>query len=71
MKTKGALQMKAISWDKLTWAPAVIGRVLIAVPVFGFIGLACSIYPLGVIDRLTIWQAASLAAALKVILIGV
>jgi len=71
MKTEGALQLTAISWDKLAWAPVVIGMVLIAVPVLGFIGLACSIYPFGVIDRLTIWQAASRTADLKVILIGV
>jgi cytochrome d ubiquinol oxidase subunit II len=44
---------------------------LIAVFVLGFIGLAYSIYPFVVIDRLTIWEAASSPAALKVILIGV
>ena len=45
--------------------------LLIAVFVFGFLGLAFSIYPFVVIDQLTIWQAASSPAALKVILIGV
>jgi cytochrome d ubiquinol oxidase subunit II len=39
--------------------------------VLGFVGLAYSIYPFVVIDRLTIWQAASSPAALKVILVGV
>jgi cytochrome d ubiquinol oxidase subunit II len=38
--------------------------------VLGFLGLAYSIYPFIVIDRLSIWQAASSPAALKVILIG-
>ena len=131
MKTEGELQLKAIGWAKLAWAPVVIGMVLIslatpwisatvrerwfalpeiialmvipiatgialvtarvvldkaivrttlcwlpfvaliAVFVLGFIGLAYSIYPFVVIDRLTIWQAASSTAALKVILIGV
>ena len=52
----------------LCWLPFVL---LIAVFVLGFLGLAYSIYPYVVIDRLTIWQAASSPAALKVILIGV
>ena len=50
------------------WLPFVL---LIVVFVLSFLGLAYSIYPYVVIDRLTIWQAASSAAALKVILIGV
>jgi cytochrome bd ubiquinol oxidase subunit II len=50
------------------WLPFVL---LIVVFVLSFLGLAYSIYPYLVIDRLTIWQAASGAAALKVILIGV
>ena len=37
----------------------------------GFLGLAYSIYPIIVIDRMTIWLAASSPAALKMILIGV
>jgi cytochrome d ubiquinol oxidase subunit II len=52
----------------LCWLPFVL---LILVFVLGFLGLAYSIYPFVVIDRLTIWQAASSPAALKVILIGV
>jgi cytochrome bd ubiquinol oxidase subunit II len=51
-----------------SWAPFVL---LIAVFVLGFLGLAYSLYPYVVIDRLTIWQAASSPAALKVILLGV
>jgi len=50
------------------WLPFVL---LIAVFVFGFLGLAYSIYPFVVIGQLTIWQAASSPQALKVILIGV
>ena len=36
----------------------------------GFFGLAYSIYPYVVLDRLTVWQAASSPEALKVILLG-
>ena len=49
------------------WLPFVL---LIVVFVLGFLGLAYSIYPYVVIDQLTIWQAASKPAALKVILVG-
>ena len=52
----------------LCWLPFVL---LIGVFVLGFLGLAYSLYPYVVIDRLTLWQAASSPAALKVILIGV
>jgi cytochrome d ubiquinol oxidase subunit II len=52
----------------LAWLPFVL---LILVFLLGFLGLAYSIYPYVVIDQLTIWQAASSPAALKVILIGV
>ena len=44
---------------------------MIGVFVFGFLGLAYSIYPFVVIDQLTIWQAASSPEALKFILFGV
>ena len=50
------------------WLPFVL---LIAVFVFGFLGLAYSIYPFVVIGQMTIWQAASSPEALKVILFGV
>ncbi len=52
----------------LCWLPFVL---LIVVFVLGFLGLAYSIYPYVVIDRLTIWQAASSPGALKFILVGV
>jgi cytochrome d ubiquinol oxidase subunit II len=44
---------------------------MIAVFLFGFLGLAYSIYPFVVIDQMTIWQAASDPSALKFILVGV
>jgi cytochrome d ubiquinol oxidase subunit II len=53
---------------ELCWLPFVL---LMLVFLLGFLGLAYSIYPFVVIDRLTIWQAASSPAALKMILIGV
>jgi cytochrome bd ubiquinol oxidase subunit II len=52
----------------LCWLPFTL---VAAVFVFGFFGLAYSIFPYVVMDRLTIWQAASSPAALKVILVGV
>ena len=52
----------------LCWLPFVL---LIAVFVLGFLGLAYSIFPFVVINKLTLWQAASSPAALKVILFGV
>ncbi len=52
----------------MSWLPFVL---LILVFVLGFLGLAYSIYPFVIIDRMTVWQAASSPAALKVILIGV
>jgi len=39
--------------------------------VMSFIGLAYSLYPYIVIDRLTVWQAASATASLQFILVGV
>ena len=51
----------------LCWLPFAL---LILVFVLGFLGLAYSIYPYVVLDQLTLWQAASGPAALKVILFG-
>jgi cytochrome d ubiquinol oxidase subunit II len=51
-----------------SWLPFVL---MIGVFLLGFLGLAYSIYPYVVIDRLTIWQAASSPGALKFILVGV
>ena len=63
-----ALLGKRLVLAAVSWLPFVL---LIGVFVLGFLGLAYSIYPYVVIDRLTLWQAASSPAALKVILIGV
>ena len=52
----------------LCWLPFAL---LVLVFVLGFLGLAYSIYPYVVLDQLTLWQAASSPAALKVILVGV
>jgi cytochrome d ubiquinol oxidase subunit II len=52
----------------LCWLPFVL---LVLVFALGFLGLAYSLYPYVVLDRLTIWQAASSPVALKVILFGV
>jgi cytochrome d ubiquinol oxidase subunit II len=52
----------------LCWLPLALNVVVF---VLGFFGLAYSLYPYVVMDRLTIWQAASSPQALKVILIGV
>lgn len=52
----------------LCWLPFAL---LVAVFVLSFLGLGYSIYPFVVIGQMTIWEAASSPAALKVILIGV
>lgn len=49
------------------WAPFVI---VVAVFLLAFFGLAYSLYPYVVIDRITIWDAASATSSLVVILIG-
>jgi cytochrome d ubiquinol oxidase subunit II len=53
---------------KLCWLPFAL---VVTVFMLGFFGLAYSLYPFVVMDRLTIWQAASSPASLKIILIGV
>ena len=67
LAVRGLLNSSAVR-GPACWLPFVL---LIAVFVFGFLGLAYSIYPFVVIGQMTIWQAASSPAALKVILIGV
>ncbi len=51
----------------LCWIPFAL---VVSVFVLGAIGLAYSLYPDVVIDRLTLWQAASATESLVVILIG-
>jgi cytochrome bd ubiquinol oxidase subunit II len=53
---------------KLCWLPFAL---VVTVFVLGFFGLAYSLYPYVVMDRMTIWQAASSPDALKIILVGV
>ncbi len=53
---------------RLCWVPFVS---LLFVFLLGFMGLAYSIYPYVVMDKLTLWQAASSPESLKVILFGV
>lgn len=53
--------------DRLAWLPFA---ATVAVFGFGAIGLAYSLFPYVVIDRLTVWQAASATSSLVVIAIG-
>lgn len=53
---------------RLCWMPFAL---VVAVFLLGFFGLAYSLYPYVVMDRLTIWQAASSPESLKIILVGV
>lgn len=72
--TTGAMLL-ALRWilgsrhalDAIDWLPFAL---LIGVFVLGFLGLAYSLYPYVVIDRVTIWEAASSPASLKFILVG-
>jgi len=52
---------------KLCWLPFVL---VIAVFLLGALGLAYSLYPFVVMDRLTAWQAASATKSLEFILVG-
>ena len=42
----------------------------VAIFVLAFLGLAYSLFPYVVIDRLTFWQAAAHPSSLKVVLVG-
>ena len=66
LAVRGLLNSKVVR-GPVCWLPFVL---LIVVFVLGFLGLAYSIYPFVVLDQLTIWQAASSAPALKVLLFG-
>ena len=52
---------------QLCWLPFVL---VVAVFLFGALGLAYSLYPFVVMDRLTAWQAASATKSLEFILVG-
>jgi cytochrome bd ubiquinol oxidase subunit II len=62
------LKTPRILSNKLCGLPFAL---VIGIFILGFFGLAYSLYPFVVIDRLTLWQAASSPASLKVILFGV
>jgi cytochrome d ubiquinol oxidase subunit II len=66
LAVRGLLDTRMVR-GPLCWLPFAL---LILVFVLGFLGLAYSISPYVVIGQLTIWQAASSASALKVILVG-
>ncbi len=68
LATVRALLGTQIVRGPLCWLPFAL---MIAVFLFGFLGLAYSIYPYVVLDQMTIWQAASDPSALKFILVGV
>lgn len=66
MAVRGLLNTRMVR-GPICWLPFTL---LVLVFVLGFLGLAYSIYPYVVIGQLTIWQAASSPAALKIILVG-
>jgi len=62
-----ALLNSAAVRGRLCWLPFML---IVAVFVLGAIGLAYSLFPYVVIDKLTVWQAASATESLAVIAIG-
>ncbi len=63
---RGLLNSRVVP-GRLCWLPfAMVATVF----VLGAVGLAYSLFPYVVIDRLTIWQAASATESLAVILFG-
>ncbi len=61
----------SLNWKRVLgpqcWLPFVL---MVIVFLLGFFGLAYSLYPFVVMDKLTLWQAASAPGSLKVILVG-
>jgi cytochrome d ubiquinol oxidase subunit II len=53
--------------SKREWLPFVLS---VWVFVFAFVGLAYSLFPYLVVDRMTIWQAAAAPASLWIVLVG-
>jgi cytochrome d ubiquinol oxidase subunit II len=62
----------SLNWKRvlgsLCWVPFVL---MVTVFLLGFFGLAYSLYPYVVMDKLDLWQAASAPGSLMVILVGV
>jgi len=52
---------------KLCWAPFAL---MVLVMLLGFFGLAYSLYPYVLMDRITVWQAAAAPKSLQFILVG-
>ena len=63
--TTGRLRRGEREWDWMPFAASV------AIFVLAFAGLAYSLFPYVVMDRMTIWDAASHPSALKFVLVGV
>jgi cytochrome d ubiquinol oxidase subunit II len=63
--TTGRLRRGEREWDWMPFAAAV------AIFALAFAGLAYSLFPYVVMDRMTIWEAASHPSALKFVLVGV
>jgi cytochrome d ubiquinol oxidase subunit II len=63
--TTGRLRRGEREWDWMPFATAV------AIFALAFAGLAYSLFPYVVMDRMTIWEAASHPSALKFVLVGV
>jgi cytochrome bd ubiquinol oxidase subunit II len=63
--TTGRLRRGEREWDWMPFAAAV------AIFVLAFAGLAYSLFPYVVMDRMTLWEAASHPSALKFMLVGV
>ena len=71
--------MRAISFMSSSFRPRVVAAgygwvvfvATVVIFVLAFFGLSYSIYPYIVIDRLTVWEAASATESLAVIGIGV
>jgi cytochrome d ubiquinol oxidase subunit II len=73
LATAGAL----LALRALLNSPRVLGKLcalplglMVAVFLLGALGLAYSLFPYVVVDRLTVWQAASAPEALRVIALG-
>ena len=64
-RATGQLKKDAAARDWTAFAGAI------SIFTLAFAGLAYSIFPYVVIDRITLWQAASHPSALKMVLIGV
>jgi cytochrome d ubiquinol oxidase subunit II len=65
------LLRSSLNWKRVPGPQCGVPFVLmVAVLFLGFFGLAYSLYPFVVMDKLTLWQAASAPGSLKVILVG-